>query len=164
MIARQFAGSLAGLSAEQMEKVVIAYEPVWAIGTGKVATPAQAQEVHSDLRKLIAKHYNAAVARRGPDSVRRQRQAVERGRVAFATGHRRSAGRRSQPEGGRFSGNRGGSGGSMSARRRPADACGSPHADRPIGCDAIQQSGHPQPTTVEAIGAGDFAMMGFCPS
>jgi triosephosphate isomerase (TIM) len=64
VISRQFAGSLAGLSADQMEKVVIAYEPVWAIGTGKVATPAQAQEVHSDLRKLITKHYNAAVAQR----------------------------------------------------------------------------------------------------
>ena len=64
VIARQFAGSLAGLSADQMEKVVIAYEPVWAIGTGKVATPAQAQEVHSDLRKLIATHYNAGVAQR----------------------------------------------------------------------------------------------------
>ena len=63
-IAGQFAGSLGGLSAEDMEKVVIAYEPVWAIGTGKVATPAQAQEVHADLRKLIVKHYNAAVAQR----------------------------------------------------------------------------------------------------
>jgi triosephosphate isomerase (TIM) len=64
VIARQFAGSLAGLPAEEMEKVVIAYEPVWAIGTGKVATPEQAQEVHADLRKLIEKHYNAAVAQR----------------------------------------------------------------------------------------------------
>jgi triosephosphate isomerase (TIM) len=62
VIARQFAGSLAGLSPADMEKVVVAYEPVWAIGTGKVATPAQAQEVHADLRKLIEKHYNAAVA------------------------------------------------------------------------------------------------------
>jgi len=64
VIARQFTGSLAGLSADQVETVVIAYEPVWAIGTGKVATPAQAQEVHSDLRKLLATHYNAAVAQR----------------------------------------------------------------------------------------------------
>ena len=39
VIRRQFAGSLAGLSEEQMRKIVIAYEPVWAIGTGKVATP-----------------------------------------------------------------------------------------------------------------------------
>ncbi len=64
VIARQFAGSLGGLALEEIERVVIAYEPVWAIGTGKVATPAQAQEVHADLRKLIEKHYNAAVARR----------------------------------------------------------------------------------------------------
>jgi triosephosphate isomerase len=62
VIRRQFAGSLAGLSADQMRKVVIAYEPVWAIGTGKVATPEQAQEVHLDLRKLIAARYNADLA------------------------------------------------------------------------------------------------------
>jgi triosephosphate isomerase len=62
VIRRQFEGSLAGLSAEQMQKVVIAYEPVWAIGTGKVATPQQAQEVHLDLRKLIASRYNADLA------------------------------------------------------------------------------------------------------
>jgi triosephosphate isomerase len=62
VIRRQFAGSLAGLSADQVQKVVIAYEPVWAIGTGKVATPEQAQEVHLDLRKLIAARYNADLA------------------------------------------------------------------------------------------------------
>ncbi|HET6880626.1 MAG TPA: triose-phosphate isomerase [Pirellulales bacterium] len=62
VIRRQFTGSLAGLSAEQMGRVVIAYEPVWAIGTGKVATPQQAQEVHLDLRNLIVERYNAALA------------------------------------------------------------------------------------------------------
>jgi triosephosphate isomerase len=62
VIQRQFEGSLAGLSAEQAAQVVIAYEPVWAIGTGKVATPQQAKEVHLDLRKLLASHYNADVA------------------------------------------------------------------------------------------------------
>ncbi|HVX14716.1 MAG TPA: triose-phosphate isomerase [Pirellulales bacterium] len=62
VIGSQFAGSLAGLTAEQMGRVVIAYEPVWAIGTGKVATPAQAQEVHLDLRNLIAGRYNADLA------------------------------------------------------------------------------------------------------
>jgi triosephosphate isomerase (TIM) len=62
VIETQFTGSLAGLSAEQMAKTVIAYEPVWAIGTGKVATPAQAEEVHRDLRKLLADRYNAATA------------------------------------------------------------------------------------------------------
>ena len=62
VIRRQFDGSLAGLSEEQMGSVVIAYEPVWAIGTGRVATPEQAQEVHLDLRKLIGGRYNASLA------------------------------------------------------------------------------------------------------
>lgn len=62
VIRMQVEGSLAGISAEQMRKVVIAYEPVWAIGTGKTATPAQAEEVHVDLRKLLAGRYNADVA------------------------------------------------------------------------------------------------------
>jgi triosephosphate isomerase (TIM) len=62
IIRRQFDGSLAGLSAEQMKMVVIAYEPVWAIGTGKVATPQQAEDVHSALRKLIADRYNNSIA------------------------------------------------------------------------------------------------------
>ncbi|MGD9721070.1 MAG: triose-phosphate isomerase [Pirellulales bacterium] len=64
VIRRQFEGSLAGLSSEQMDRVVLAYEPVWAIGTGKVATPAQAQEVHTDLRKILAERYNTGVAER----------------------------------------------------------------------------------------------------
>lgn len=62
VIARQMAGSLAGLSAADMEKTVIAYEPVWAIGTGQVATPDQAEEVHRDLRRIVTDRYNAATA------------------------------------------------------------------------------------------------------
>jgi len=62
IVEKQFSGSLAGLSAEQMIQTVIAYEPVWAIGTGKVATPEQAEEVHAHLRKLIAARYNTEVA------------------------------------------------------------------------------------------------------
>jgi triosephosphate isomerase len=62
VIARQFAGSLAGLTPEQITRVVLAYEPVWAIGTGKVATPAQAQEVHAHLRKLLTDRYNGSIA------------------------------------------------------------------------------------------------------
>ncbi len=58
----QFEGSLAGLSAAEITKVVIAYEPVWAIGTGKTATPVQAQEVHAFLRKLLTQKYGADVA------------------------------------------------------------------------------------------------------
>lgn len=62
VIAEQFAGSLAGLTADQAAKIVIAYEPVWAIGTGKVATPEQAEEVHADLRRLLTESYNGEIA------------------------------------------------------------------------------------------------------
>lgn len=62
IIQSQFSGSLAGLTAEQMEKVVIAYEPIWAIGTGRNATPQQAEAVHADLRRLIEARYNPHIA------------------------------------------------------------------------------------------------------
>ena len=62
VIRTQFDGSLAGISAEQMATIVVAYEPVWAIGTGKVASPQQAEEVHLDLRKIMAQRYNEVVA------------------------------------------------------------------------------------------------------
>jgi triosephosphate isomerase (TIM) len=62
VVGSQIAGSLAGLTADQMQRVVIAYEPVWAIGSDKPATPQQAEEVHADLRRLLASRYNAAVA------------------------------------------------------------------------------------------------------
>lgn len=62
VVRQQVEGSLAGTSAEQMARVVIAYEPVWAIGTGVVATPAQAEEVHADLRRLLEVRYNSQVA------------------------------------------------------------------------------------------------------
>jgi triosephosphate isomerase len=58
VVKSQFDGSLAGLTEEQIRKTVIAYEPVWAIGTGKTASPEQAQEVHADLRKMLAEQYN----------------------------------------------------------------------------------------------------------
>jgi len=62
VVRRQFDGSLAGLSEDQMSRIVIAYEPVWAIGTGRVATPQQAEEVHLDLRKIIQNCYNTQIA------------------------------------------------------------------------------------------------------
>lgn len=62
VIRTQFEGSLAGLTEEQAAQITIAYEPVWAIGTGKVATPAQAEEVHLDLRKLLTERYNDSLA------------------------------------------------------------------------------------------------------
>jgi triosephosphate isomerase len=68
VVREQVTGSLAGLSAADIGRLVIAYEPVWAIGTGKVATPEQAQEVHALIRGLLAKLASPAVA----DSVRIQ--------------------------------------------------------------------------------------------
>ncbi|ELP46921.1 triosephosphate isomerase [Mycobacterium avium subsp. paratuberculosis S5] len=62
----QLRGSLAGLSAEQIGKVVIAYEPVWAIGTGRVASASDAQEVCAAIRKELASLASAQIA----DSVR----------------------------------------------------------------------------------------------
>ena len=61
-VQQQLVGSLAGLSEEQLLNVVIAYEPVWAIGTGEVASPEDAQEVCQVIREWIAEHYSAAVA------------------------------------------------------------------------------------------------------
>ena len=58
----QVEGALAGLPAEQAAKVVIAYEPVWAIGTGEVATPEDAQEVCGAIRGKVAELYSAELA------------------------------------------------------------------------------------------------------
>jgi len=58
----QLDGSLAGIAAEDLPKVVVAYEPVWAIGTGKVATPEDAQEVCGALRARLAEQHGAEVA------------------------------------------------------------------------------------------------------
>lgn len=61
-IDRQLAGGLAGLSGEEMGRVVIAYEPVWAIGTGRTASPAQAEEVHAHIRRRLEETYGKATA------------------------------------------------------------------------------------------------------
>ena len=54
--------SLKGFSADEMKKIVVAYEPVWAIGTGKTASPAQAQEIHNFIRSLLKEMHNDEVA------------------------------------------------------------------------------------------------------
>ncbi|MGZ5543400.1 MAG: triose-phosphate isomerase [Limisphaerales bacterium] len=64
VIETQVKGSLAGLTKEQMVETVLAYEPVWAIGTGKTATTAQAQEVHAFIRKLLIGLFDENVAKR----------------------------------------------------------------------------------------------------
>ena len=62
VIGRQMKVGLAGVTAEDCAKLVIAYEPVWAIGTGKTATPDQAQEVHALIRQLLAQLVGAETA------------------------------------------------------------------------------------------------------
>lgn len=62
VIETQVKEGLSGLSEAELAKLIIAYEPVWAIGTGKNATPAQAQEVHKFIRDLITKLYSPAFA------------------------------------------------------------------------------------------------------
>jgi len=60
----QVSGSLAGLTREQMAETIVAYEPVWAIGTGKTATTQQAQEAHAFIRSLLVKLFGEAVAKK----------------------------------------------------------------------------------------------------
>ncbi len=62
ILTRQIKGGLDKVTVEQMEDVVIAYEPVWAIGTGKTATDEQAQEVHSFIRGMLQGLFNQQVA------------------------------------------------------------------------------------------------------
>lgn len=62
VIETQVQSALDGLTAEAFAKVILAYEPVWAIGTGKSASDAQAQEVHAFIRGLITRQYGAVVA------------------------------------------------------------------------------------------------------
>jgi triosephosphate isomerase (TIM) len=60
----QTRGSLAGLTKEQMAETIVAYEPVWAIGTGKTATTQQAQDAHAFIRGVIAKMFDDNVAKK----------------------------------------------------------------------------------------------------
>jgi triosephosphate isomerase len=60
----QVRGSLAGLSKDQMVETIVAYEPVWAIGTGKTASAQQAQDAHAFIRGLLVKMFDEAVARK----------------------------------------------------------------------------------------------------
>jgi triosephosphate isomerase len=62
ILSNQLKGSLDGFGEKELQEIVIAYEPVWAIGTGRVATPAQAQEVHAFIRETLAKLSDQAIA------------------------------------------------------------------------------------------------------
>jgi triosephosphate isomerase len=59
VVGRQVKAALANISSAETKKLVIAYEPVWAIGTGRTATPAQAQEVHLAIRDILKDQYGS---------------------------------------------------------------------------------------------------------
>jgi triosephosphate isomerase (TIM) len=62
VVSRQISGGLAGLNPAEAARLVIAYEPVWAIGTGDTATPADAQAMHAAIRAMLGEHFGAATA------------------------------------------------------------------------------------------------------
>jgi len=62
VVETQLNGGLEGLTVRDMERIIIAYEPVWAIGTGKTATPEQAQEMHGYIRRKVGESHGTSVA------------------------------------------------------------------------------------------------------
>ena len=62
VVKTQLVNGLAGLTTSDMERIIIAYEPVWAIGTGKTATPEQAQEMHAFIRQVVSEIHGKSVA------------------------------------------------------------------------------------------------------
>jgi triosephosphate isomerase len=62
IVEEQLESSLFQIAADKMKNVIIAYEPVWAIGTGKTATPEQAQEMHAFIRQLLKNKYSEEIA------------------------------------------------------------------------------------------------------
>src|ERR1700687_5020061 len=62
VVSGQLGGGLSGLTASDLDRIIVAYEPVWAIGTGRTATPEQAQEMHAFIRRVFAERHSAAAA------------------------------------------------------------------------------------------------------
>jgi triosephosphate isomerase len=62
VVSGQLSGGLSGLTASDLARIIVAYEPVWAIGTGRTATPGQAQEMHAFIRRVFAEKYSAETA------------------------------------------------------------------------------------------------------
>ena len=58
VVSAQLVGGLSGLTASDLDRIILAYEPVWAIGTGRTATPEQAQEMHAFIRRVFADRYS----------------------------------------------------------------------------------------------------------
>jgi triosephosphate isomerase (TIM) len=62
VVSGQLSGGLSGLTASDLDRIIIAYEPVWAIGTGRTATPEQAQVMHAFIRRVFAERYSEEAA------------------------------------------------------------------------------------------------------
>lgn len=62
VVSEQLAGGLSGLTASDLDRIIVAYEPVWAIGTGRTATPEQAQEMHAFIRRVFAERHSPVAA------------------------------------------------------------------------------------------------------
>jgi triosephosphate isomerase len=62
VVGEQLIGGLSGLTASDLDRIIVAYEPVWAIGTGRTATPEQAQEMHAFIRRVFAERHSAPAA------------------------------------------------------------------------------------------------------
>jgi triosephosphate isomerase len=63
VVSGQLGGGLSGLTASDLDRIIVAYEPVWAIGTGRTATPEQAQEMHAFIRRVFAEGHSDEAAR-----------------------------------------------------------------------------------------------------
>ena len=62
VVSGQLIGGLSGLTASDLDRIIVAYEPVWAIGTGRTATPEQAQEMHAFIRRVFAERHSSGAA------------------------------------------------------------------------------------------------------
>src|SRR5207302_4814681 len=62
VVSEQIVGSLSGLTASDLDRIIVAYEPVWAIGTGRTATPEQAQEMHAFIRRVFAERHSSTAS------------------------------------------------------------------------------------------------------
>jgi triosephosphate isomerase (TIM) len=62
VVSGQLSGGLSGLTASDLDRIIVAYEPVWAIGTGRTATPEQAQEMHAFIRRVFAERHSESAA------------------------------------------------------------------------------------------------------
>ena len=97
VLTAQVRGSLAGLEAARLGELVVAYEPMWAIGSGRAASPQDAADAAALIRALLAEQYGAVAAAARAHPVWRQRHGGQRRRLRRAECRRWGAGRRRQP-------------------------------------------------------------------